>query len=101
MGQLDVAVNAACCQRLHRIDHGHERFELDLDSPGGTLGGLAVLGGDDDDGLADIAHVVVGQDRLVVVDGAEAIVGHIPAPSTAWTPAIALAGARSMRRIRA
>lgn len=61
VGQLDVAVNAACRQRLHRIDHGHERSELDLDGPGGTLGGSRGLRRRDNDRLADIAHVFVTQ----------------------------------------
>ena len=43
-------------------------LELDLDRLDRRLRGLLVLGGDDGDRLALVAHVVLGQQRLVAGD---------------------------------
>jgi hypothetical protein len=51
---------------LARIDHRQQQRVLHDHPLRGVLGGIPVLGDDDRDGLADVAHVVARDRRLEV-----------------------------------
>ena len=58
----------AVAQRRFRIEHRRQRLEIELDQLRRVLGGIAVLRHDDRDRLADMADLVVGQQRLLRID---------------------------------
>ena len=70
---LDVDVPQQVAGRVQRlgvegvlgIGDRRQRLEVDLDLRGGAARGLGVVGGDDRDRLALVAHLVPGEDRLV------------------------------------
>ena len=55
-------------ERLFRIEHRRQRLEIELDQLRRVLGGIAALRHDDRNRLADVADLVVGQQRLLRID---------------------------------
>ena len=55
-------------ERLFRIEHRRQRLEIELDQLRRVLGGIAVRRDDDRDRLADVADLVMGQQRLLRID---------------------------------
>ena len=53
-------------ERLLGIDDGGQRVVVDDDELGGVLALVALLGDDGDDGLADEAHRVGGEERRLI-----------------------------------
>ena len=58
----------ARAQRLLRVDDGRQRIEIEADQLRGVLGGVAALRDDDGNRLADVADLVMGQQRLLGID---------------------------------
>ncbi len=56
------------------VVEGRQRLVVDLDQGEGRLGLRERLGGDRHDGLADVAHAIDGQDRLIFVPDAIEVV---------------------------
>ena len=54
------------CDRLLHVEDAGERVVLDRDPGGAGAGGLGALAHHGDDGLAPPAHLVEGEDRLVL-----------------------------------
>ena len=58
----------AVAQRLFRIEHRRQRLEIELDQLRRVLGGIAAVRHDDRNRLADVADLVMGQQRLLRID---------------------------------
>ena len=65
---LLVQDGAFARQTGFRIDDRRQRLELDRDQFGRVFRQVAALGDDDGDRLADVAHLVIGQQRLLRVE---------------------------------
>ncbi len=55
-------------ERLFGIEHRRQRLEIELDQLRRVLGGVAAVCDDDRDRLADVADLVMGQQRLLRID---------------------------------
>ena len=58
---LVVELRRAGSQRLLRLGHRGQGFDIETDRFGGVARGGGRLGDDDGDGIADIAHLVAGE----------------------------------------
>ncbi len=67
-GEFVVDHRCARAQRRFRVDHRRQRIEIEADQLGGVLGGVAALRQDHGDRLADVADLVVGEQRLLRID---------------------------------
>ena len=63
-----VQHRSAGLQRRFRIHDGRQRFEIDGDQLGRVFGEIAAFGQDDRDRLADMAHLVIGEQRLLRIE---------------------------------
>lgn len=73
-----MPVDLALGERVQRVGGWNERLVGDLDGRCRSPREFRVIGGNDGDRFADIAHIVVCEHRLIAIDGAEAIVRHVP-----------------------
>ena len=67
-GEFVVDDGGAGIERLFRIQHRRQRLEIEFDQLRRVFGGIAVLRHDDRNRLADMADLVMGQQRLLRID---------------------------------
>ena len=63
-----VQHRSARLQRRFRIHDGRQRFEIHGDQLGRVFGEITAFGQDDRDRLADVAHLVIGEQRLLWIE---------------------------------
>ena len=77
-GPVGPYLRRAACERGHGADDMRQRLPIDRDGFGGVFGGGNRIGNHEGDGVADVAHLVAGQDRIIrdrnidIGNGAEA-----------------------------
>ena len=67
-GEFVVDDGGAGFERFFWIEHRRQRLEIELDQLRRVLGGIAALRHDDRNRLADVADLVMGQQRLLRID---------------------------------
>ena len=63
-GAVGPDLRRAGCERGHGADHMRQRLPVDRDRLGGILGRGETIGDHEGDGVADMAHHVLGKDRI-------------------------------------